>query len=90
MTSDDRSGLPALLLGATEWRRSSASGQLGNCVEVAVLDDGGVAVRNSHHPGGPALVGTPAEWSAFLTGAQRDEFALDAPALPDPPVRRVG
>jgi uncharacterized protein DUF397 len=89
MTSD-RNGLPAPLLGATGWRRSSASGQLGNCVEVAVLDDGEVAVRNSRHPGGPALVFTPAEWSAFLTGAQRDEFTLDGLALPDRPVGTVG
>jgi hypothetical protein len=55
-------------------------------VEVAMLGDGEVAVRNSRHPTGPALVFTPAEWSAFVVGMQRDEFALPT----DRPVAQLG
>ncbi|MCO1656160.1 DUF397 domain-containing protein [Pseudonocardia humida] len=76
MTSDDRNGSSASSFPDADWRRSSASGQLGNCVEVAMLGSGEVAVRNSRHPAGPALVFTPAEWAAFVVGMQRDEFAL--------------
>lgn len=56
------------------WAKSSYSGPQGNCVEVAPLRDGGVAVRNSRHPDGPALVFTAAEWDAFLSGALDGEF----------------
>ncbi len=56
------------------WRKSSHSGEQGNCVEVAALADGGIAVRNSRDPDGPALVYTPAEMAAFLAGAKEGEF----------------
>jgi len=49
------------------WQRSSFSGANGgNCVEVAAGGAGVVAVRDSKDPGGPALVFTPADWSAFV------------------------
>jgi hypothetical protein len=56
------------------WVKSSFSGPQGNCVEVAQMDDGSVAIRNSRQPAGPALVFTAAEWDAFLTGARAGEF----------------
>jgi hypothetical protein len=57
------------------WIKSSFSGPTGgNCVEVAFLADGQVAVRNSRHADGPALVFTRAEWEAFLRGARGGEF----------------
>ncbi len=56
------------------WVKSSYSGPQGNCVEVAPMRDGGVAVRNSRHPDGSALVFTAAEWDAFLSGALDGEF----------------
>jgi hypothetical protein len=38
------------------------------------LPDGGVAVRNSRLPSGPALVYTGAEIRAFLSGVKDGEF----------------
>jgi hypothetical protein len=60
------------------WLKSSYSGPQGNCVEVAFLDDGDVAMRNSRHPAGAALVFTAAEWQAFLCGARDGEFGTPA------------
>jgi hypothetical protein len=57
------------------WIKSSHSGPTGgNCVEVAFLAGGDVAMRNSRHPEGPELVFTQAEWAAFLGGARDGEF----------------
>ena len=52
-------------LGQAEWRKSSRSGQTGNCVEVAGNLPGIVAVRDSQDPDGPALTLTPAAWRAL-------------------------
>jgi hypothetical protein len=41
---------------------------------VAQLASGEIAVRNSRHPSGPALVYTRAEIAAFLAGAKNGEF----------------
>lgn len=56
------------------WRKSRRSGALGNCVEVAPLAGGSVAVRHSQRPDGPVLVYTRAEMAAFLSGAKDGEF----------------
>lgn len=57
------------------WRKSSFSGnQGGNCVEVADLPDGGIAVRHSKNPAGPIIEYTASEWDAFLQGAKAGEF----------------
>ena len=63
---------------AGPWVKSSYSGPQGNCVEVAPMRSGGVAVRNSRYPDGPALVFSAAEWDAFLAGAVAGEFGLPA------------
>ena len=67
-------GVSADLLTGAAWRKSSHSGYNGNCVEVAALADGGVALRNSREPHGPALVYTRAEIAAFLAGVKDGEF----------------
>ncbi|MEV6172458.1 DUF397 domain-containing protein [Streptomyces sp. NPDC051954] len=56
------------------WIKSRHSNAEGNCVEIAALVDGGVALRNSRDPDGPALVYTAAELAAFLAGAKDGEF----------------
>ncbi|MGW5656785.1 DUF397 domain-containing protein [Streptomyces humi] len=56
------------------WIKSRHSNAEGNCVEVAPLGDGGIAIRNSRDPDGPALVYTPAELAAFLAGVKEGEF----------------
>jgi hypothetical protein len=54
-------------LSCADWVKSSRSGGQQNCVEVALNLPGVVAVRDSKHPYGPALVTTPTAWEAFIT-----------------------
>jgi hypothetical protein len=55
------------------WRKSRRSTG-GNCVELAPLPAGGVAVRDSKRPAGPVLRYTAAEWTAFVAGVKDGEF----------------
>jgi Domain of unknown function (DUF397) len=56
------------------WVKSSLSMSNGNCVEVASLAGGGIAVRDSKDTEGPVLRFTPGEWQAFLGGVRNGEF----------------
>jgi hypothetical protein len=67
-------GIAAGLLPALRWQKSGRSNPSGNCVEMAPLPGGGVAVRNSRDPEGPALIYTAEEIAAFIGGARDGDF----------------
>lgn len=56
------------------WQKSKRSNPSGNCVEMAGLPDGGIAVRNSRDPNGPALIYTLDEMVAFIAGVRDGDF----------------
>jgi hypothetical protein len=66
-------GMPANEL-QVRWGKSTRSSAQGNCVETARLAGGEVAVRNSRHPSGPALIFSQAEARAFLEGVKDGDF----------------
>ncbi len=68
---------PVDLTGAV-WRRSTFAdpGDTEPQVEIAMLDDGHVAMRTAGTDDGAVLVFTPAEWDAFVLGAKDGEFDL--------------
>ncbi|MCP9213110.1 DUF397 domain-containing protein [Streptomyces cucumeris] len=67
-------GMPADRITGVTWQKGSASLGDGNCVEVAGLPGGDIAMRNSRFPDGPALVFTSSELKAFIVGAKATEF----------------
>jgi len=74
-TSDGGNCVQVAFLDTAVWRKSSRSGTDDNCVEVA-FPDGAVAVRDSKHPAGPALVFAPSAWSALLQDVRQGAFDL--------------
>jgi hypothetical protein len=65
-------------LARAEWRKSSFSGGGGEsgpeCVEVAPLVGGRIALRNSNHPDKGAVLFTRAELAAWLKGVKAGQF----------------
>lgn len=61
-------------LSNAAWRKSSRTNGQFACVEVANLDGGQRAVRDSKDPHGPALIVTAQAWSAFTAGIRDGEF----------------
>ncbi|MFF2846494.1 DUF397 domain-containing protein [Streptomyces sp. NPDC058001] len=73
MTIDGRdiyNGMPATDLGELGWERPWSGTSGGQCVETKRLADGRVAIRQSTDPTGPALIYTPEEITAFVTGVK--------------------
>ena len=52
-----------------------------DCVEVRLLTDGSVGVRDSKDTSKPPHVFTPGEWRAFVAGVRAGEFDLPAERL---------
>jgi hypothetical protein len=63
-------------LSGTRWRTSSFSNSDGgnNCVEVAFLPGGEVAVRDTKARSRASHLHTAAAWGAFLAGVRAGEF----------------
>ncbi len=58
-----------------QWRKSSFSANSnGNCVEVAPLPDGRVALRDSKHPDAGHVAFTRTEMQAWITSIKAGEF----------------
>lgn len=66
------------LLASADWRKSSFSGSGGigggNCIEVAPLLDGRIALRNSNHPEAGTVFFTRSEMYAWIKGCRAGEF----------------
>lgn len=58
---------------AAPWRKSSYSGGGNQCVEVAVVNETQVAVRDSKNPAAGHHAFSPQAWSHFLTSVKRTE-----------------
>jgi hypothetical protein len=67
-------GVPAGQLPAVTWRKSRRSNPSGNCVEMAQLPGGEIAVRNSRDPHGPTLIYTSGEIAVFILGVRDGDF----------------
>src|SRR5437660_11058826 len=67
-------GMLAVELGEVCWQKSWHSNPNGECVELAALPSGEIAMRNSRFPAGPVLLYTQAEITAFLAGAKDGDF----------------
>jgi Domain of unknown function (DUF397) len=55
------------------WRKSSYSGNSGNCVEVRGPEET-ADVRDSKNPDGPQLSFGPGAWSAFIEAVKLGKF----------------
>ncbi|NNH72547.1 DUF397 domain-containing protein [Nocardia uniformis] len=63
-------------LSGARWFKSTRSDAAKECVEVAFVT-GGVGVRDSKDPSGPALIFSPVEWDTFTAGMRAGEFDLN-------------
>lgn len=66
------------------WRKSSACGDSGECVEVAVGREH-VYVRRSRHGGVPVLAFLHREWEDFVAGVLKGEFRVSRRSPTYPP-----
>lgn len=66
MSNNRKPHLHAADLTTAVWRKASASGGEGNCVEVADNIPTLVPVRDSKCPTGPVIAFTPEAWRTFI------------------------
>ena len=58
----------------TPWRKSSYSGDTGDCVEVALLSSGRIGIRDSKNPAGPTFEVSMQSWCAFIAQIRNNEL----------------
>ncbi|MFJ9853095.1 DUF397 domain-containing protein [Streptomyces sp. NPDC101150] len=73
-TAADKEWLYGLDISGAVWQRPAGNGT-EEAVEIAFLERGAVAMRNSTEPD-VVLRYTEAEWRAFVLGARDGEFDL--------------
>jgi Domain of unknown function (DUF397) len=56
------------------WFKSSRSSANGQCAMCAWLPGGGMAVKDSKHPDGPALLFSAEQWRTFTKRVKLGEF----------------
>lgn len=56
------------------WRTSSACPNGAACVEIALVPNGGAAMRDGKNPRSPELRFSRDAWNAFITSARFGEF----------------
>ena len=61
---------------STDCFRKSSFSSAGGCVEVRLLPDGHIALRDSKDTSLPPHHFTAVEWNAFLAGVRAGEFDL--------------
>src|SRR5579859_4614031 len=71
---DIHNGISAAQLEGATWRKSQRSNSQGACVELARLDAGTVAMRNSRDPQGSALIYPASAVRAMVSALRTGEF----------------
>ncbi len=71
---DIQNGISAAQLEGAAWRKSQRSNSQGACVELARLDAGTVAMRNSRDPQGTALIYPASAVRAMVSALRTGEF----------------
>jgi hypothetical protein len=71
---DIQNGISAAELVGATWKKSQRSNSQGACVEIARLDQGTIAMRNSRDPRGTALIYPAAAVRALVSAVRTGEF----------------
>ena len=71
---DIHNGISAAQLEGATWRKSQRSNSQGACVELARIDAGTVAMRNSRDPQGTALVYPATAVRAMVSALRSGDF----------------